>query len=147
MSTALNNTGSVLTVNDAERRQAADVLAAKSDSDSFVVIIELDSKRLIVPPALTKCLANVMAGLASGGSTRIESLPNEMSTTVAARHLGISRPTLMKHVMSGALPSRKVGTHTRIRTRDLLEFRTRLFQERLAAFEELRRTSDELGEE
>jgi len=146
MNTALG-TGTVLTVNDAERRQAKDVMAAKSDSDRFVVVIELDSTRLTVPPALTRCLANVMASLATGGSTRIESLPKEMSTTVAARHLGISRPTLMKHVDSGALPARKVGTHTRIRTKDLLDFRAKLLAEQLAAFEELRRVSDELGEE
>lgn len=146
MNTAIN-TGTVLTVNDAERLQAADVMSAKSDSDTFVVVIELDSQRITVPPALTKCLTNVMASLASGGSTRIESLPKEMSTTVAARHLGVSRPTLMKHVASGALPSRKVGTHTRIHTKDLLEFRRRLLKDRLAAFDELRRVSDELGEE
>jgi excisionase family DNA binding protein len=144
---AVLSTGTVLNVNDAERKQARDVMAAKSDSDTFVIVIELDSKRLTVPTALAKCLTNVMASLANGGSTRIESLPHEMSTTVAARHLGISRPTLMKHVGSGALPAHKVGTHTRIRTKDLLDFRAKLLEQRMAAFEELRRVSDELGEE
>lgn len=146
MNTAIA-TGTVLTVDEAERKQAAEVMAAKSDSDSFAVVIELDSKRLSLPPALTKCLTNVIASLAAGGTTRIESLPKEMSTTVAARHLAISRPTLMKHVASGELAARKVGTHTRIRTDDVEAFRARLLQERLAAFEELRRISEELGEE
>lgn len=146
MNTAINN-GAVLTVNDVERSQAKEVMAARSDSTSFAVVIKLDSRELTLPQALTTCLTNVMSNLATGGSTRIESMPKELSSTVAARHLGVSRPTLMKHVASGALPSRKVGTHTRIRTSDLVTFRERLLDDQLAAFAELRRISDALGEE
>lgn len=141
------STGTLLTVDEAERRQAAEVMAAKSDSDRFEVVIVLDSQQLTLPPALAKCIGSVLAGLASGGSTRLESLPKEMTSTVAARHLGFSRPTLMRHISSGALRAHKVGTHTRIRTKDLLEFRGRLLEQQIAAFEELRRASDELGEE
>lgn len=46
--------------------------------------------------------------------------PREVTTSTAAAMLGVSRPTLMKMVKDGLLPSRKVGTHTRLLSSDVL---------------------------
>lgn len=63
--------------------------------------------------------------------------------TVVVRMLGISRPTLMKLVYDGAIPSHKVGSHTWLRSADLTECCRRRAAQR-AAFDDLRAYEDEL---
>ena len=71
----------------------------------------------------------------------IRSMPDELTTTVAADLLGVSRPTLMKMIKEGELRSREVGTHRRIRSRDALELRDKRDASRKAAIARLRESS------
>ena len=59
--------------------------------------------------------------------------------------MGVSRPTLMKLVSAGELPSHKVGTHTRLWSRDVIAFDRRRREEALRALDELRDLEAELG--
>ncbi|GAA3749680.1 hypothetical protein GCM10022239_26260 [Leifsonia bigeumensis] len=68
----------------------------------------------------------------------IRSMPEELTTTVAAELLGVSRPTFMKYIQSGEIRSRIVGTHHRVRSRDVIAFRERRDKDRVAALENLR---------
>ena len=90
-------------------------------------------------------LATVLQQVAAGGTVVVGSLPEELTTSVAAEQLGVSRTTLMKHIRSGRLPSHKVGTHTRVKTRDLQVFRRELITGQRKALEELLALEDELG--
>jgi excisionase family DNA binding protein len=70
----------------------------------------------------------------------------EMSSSSAARVLGVSRPTLMKLVNDGLLPSRKSGSHhwfSREAVERLAEIR---HAERSQAFAELRELDEALEE-
>ena len=51
----------------------------------------------------------------------------------------------MELVKEGILPARKVGTHTRLRAKDVISYRDRTRRERLSALAELRSFEDGLG--
>jgi len=109
--------------------------------------LTIEGRTVDLPPALADVLGAVVRAVAEGRTVTVGALPAELTTTVAAERLGISRPTLMKLVAEGALPAHKVGSHTRVKTVDLVAFqRARLARQR-AALAELIELSDELGEE
>lgn len=63
----------------------------------------------------------------------ISTLPLEVTTTTAASMLGMTRPTLMKHVRAGRVPAQMVGSHHRLFSRDVLAFREELKDEKRQA--------------
>ncbi len=89
-------------------------------------------------PDLSKVVLRVLSALGSGGTVSINAMPEELTTTEAARVLGTSRPTLMKLVRNGLLPHVKVGTHTRLRRDDVLGFKAEREAARRGALDELR---------
>jgi excisionase family DNA binding protein len=72
-------------------------------------------------------------------------LPAEMTTTQAAEFLDVSRPFVVKLTKRGELPYRLVGTHRRIPSTALLEYREKMYRRAKEAAEEMGRTSQELG--
>lgn len=102
-------------------------------------------EKLEVPVALRGLVGQVIAAVARGESVTVGTLPKELSTSVAAEQLGVSRPTLMKLIAAGELPAHKAGTHTRVLTADVAAFhRTRLDKQQ-RALDEMRALEDELG--
>lgn len=98
-----------------------------------------------IPAELTALLDQVLEAVADGASVTLQTHPDELTTTVAAAELGVSRPTLMRMIREGKIPAHKVGSHHRLKLRDVLEFRRARLQRQQAAFDELRRREDELG--
>ncbi len=78
--------------------------------------------------ALSQVIQQVLHALAQGQHIEIRTTPQFLTTTMAARRIGISRPTLMKAIRAGDLPAFEVGTHTRIRTEDADTFRKALLR-------------------
>lgn len=90
-----------------------------------------------LPRELGVLLQEVLQAVAAGSTVTVVTTPSVVTTSTAAAMLGLSRPTLMRLVREGAIPAHKVGTHTRLLTEDVLEFkRARRARER-AAFEAL----------
>src|SRR3954447_7716437 len=54
-------------------------------------------------PEPAPLLPRTVRSLATGGTVTIGSIPDVLTTTAAAELLGISRPTLMKHITAGEL--------------------------------------------
>lgn len=102
---------------------------------------------LTVPPQLAHLLREMIEVVAQGGSVSVTTLPEDVTTTVAARMLDMSRPTLMKLVRSGEIPSHKVGSHTRLRSADVMDHKKRRLTERKAVFRELLDMEAEFGVE
>ena len=98
---------------------------------------------LQVTPKFAQFLAGILEQIAEGRTFTIGTLPEELTTTVAAEQLGISRMTLMKAIRDGELRAHKVGTHTRVNTKDVLALRTRRIEHQRHALEELLAVEDE----
>jgi len=96
-----------------------------------------------VPNELSEIIAQVVQAVARGHAVTVNAMPTELTTTAAAQLLGVSRPTLMRKVNAGEIPSHKVGSHTRLRTADVLEEQQARRQRQLAAFHELRALEDD----
>ncbi|WP_218121324.1 helix-turn-helix domain-containing protein [Actinomyces ruminicola] len=79
-----------------------------------------------------------LASIAEHGEVTIGRVPDELTSTVAADMLGVSRPTLLKWSRDGVIDSFKVGTHTRFCREDVVRLRYERERERRRAFEELR---------
>ena len=121
------------------------VTATEADQARVLVENHEDGAALAPPPELARLIRRVLVGVARGETITIGTLPEEITTTAAANMLGISRPTLMKLVSAGELPSHKVGTHTRLWSRDVIAFDRRRREEALRALDELRDLEAELG--
>lgn len=86
--------------------------------------------------ALSQVIQQVLHALAQGQRIEIQTSPQYLTTTMAARRIGISRPTLMKAIRSGELPAFKVGSHFRIHTEDAEVFRKTLLEKTIAQKEQ-----------
>lgn len=132
---------STVTVTEREGRQARELveraphpqLSAAGDGETF-----------LIPEALRDLLVRVIQTVAEGGSVTLQTLPNSLTTTVAAEQLGVSRPTLMRMIRAGEIDAHKVGSHHRLKLSDVQRFRRAQLERQRVAFEELRALEDEL---
>lgn len=120
-----------------DARLARDVLEQLEGSEGALAV-ERDGRPVLeVPPEIGKLLQQVLDVMARGGTVTIGSVPQVLTTSTAAGILGISRPTLMKMLNEGTIPSHMVGTHHRLKADDVFAaLRARRARER-AAFTEL----------
>ena len=138
-------TNGTLLIDDEVRAQAAALVSESHDRNLGAVTFALDdgsSEQL--PANLSRFLVALVERIAGGGAVTMTTLPDQLTTTVAADLLGISRPTLMKLVANGELKATRVGSHTRISSAEALALRTKRFVSRASAFEELRRAEEAL---
>lgn len=118
-------------------RDAADVQGAFERNDTEVTVT--------VPASLVGLIGQVMGAISRGEPVLLGHMPAELTTTAAAAFLGMSRPTLMKHVKRGDIPSHAVGTHTRLKAADVLEFQRKMREKQRADFEDLLALDAALG--
>ncbi|GAB3162621.1 helix-turn-helix domain-containing protein [Myceligenerans halotolerans] len=136
-----------ITVSDAEAKQAQHVGQERSPHEPVTWVVERGDERVQVPAELSAVISQVVETIARGGVVTVGRMPEELTTTVAARELGISRTTLLKMVAAGELPAHKVGSHTRVRSADVLAAkRARLARQR-KALEELIELEDAMERE
>jgi len=131
-----------IATNSSERSAAERVLAALVNQKAAQ---SADQITFTVPAELESLVTTILTAVAKGERLTVGSLPDTLTTSVAADQLGISRPTLMKLIASGELPSHKVGTHTRVRTEDVLAFRRARLERQSKALDELRALDEEWG--
>lgn len=96
-----------------------------------------DGEQVELSPKLARLFADVLNAV-SHGQVTIQATPQELTTTVAADMLGVSRPTLMKWVAADEIKAHMVGSHTRLKTEDVLAFALELRKRRQKSFEKLR---------
>ena len=132
-----------------EERQALHVfqeqLAAHAGAGTRVLVADQDGRPVAEvaadPAALAAALAVADRLFAPGKPVAVVDEDAELTTTAAARLLGVSRQYLARLLDRGAIPHRLAGTHHRLRVGDLLAYRAR----RREGVRELARLSDEFG--
>jgi len=103
-----------------------------------------DPVTIQVPEAAASVFTQVLSTLAEGRPVSVAAADEELTTREAAELLNVSRPHLTKLLKEGEIPSHKVGSHHRVRRRDVLTYKVKRRQEAEEAMQELTRTSQEL---
>lgn len=141
-----NPLNTTLTVSQPAQKEADLIVEQASGSKLDGLYLVIDGEDVALGEHLSQLVAHVIEGAANRGSITVRTMPDEVSTTVAAHELGISRPTLMKMIRAGEIPSHNVGSHARIKYADVLVASARLNISKGEAFERLLHASDALGE-
>lgn len=97
------------------------------------------------PKTAVDGLIEMLEAIAEGDSVTVVRTPREVSTQQAATVLNVSRPTVVKLIDDGVLPSRKVGSHRRIMLADLPAYRDDMVGRRRAMLDQMSRGAEELG--
>lgn len=130
---------------DTDDLQAFIAAAKVAVAEGAPVTIAAGDHETVCPPADVDALLGLLGVIADGRRYEFTALPDELSTGQAADLLGVSRPTVVALVDSGALPATRVGTHRRLATADVLAYRSRRQVTRGEALDALAVASEELG--
>ncbi|MCP3425644.1 helix-turn-helix domain-containing protein [Rothia sp. AR01] len=145
MSTTMMRSDVLVSDGDREtvRREATQI--SNRQVERFAVVTD-DGQTRVLDRELSQVLERVCQALAAHGHVRIGTLPDELTSTVAAELVGVSRPTLLKLAQEGQVESFKVGTHTRFRRDEILRLQERRERDRGRALVQILELSDQLDE-
>lgn len=96
-----------------------------------------------LPAPVHDVLVQVVNAMRAGRAITVAPLALRLTTQEAADFLGVSRPTLVKILESGAIPYEQPGRHRRVRLVDVLNYRDARRSERRATLDRL--TSDSVA--
>lgn len=96
-----------------------------------------------LPPAVSKIVLDLLLLISKGEAVTLVPFGAELTTQKAADLLNVSRPYLVKLIEEDEIPHHKVGTHRRIRAKDLFKYKKRRDADRETALQKL----IELGQE
>lgn len=119
-------------------RQLEDHLAEHS---SKAALVDPGGNARPIPDEIFRILDQVTNALAAGQGITVAPQGMSMTTQQAADFLGISRPTLVRLLESGAIHFEQPGRHRRVRLQDLLDYQREFRAERRAALRDLSRAN------
>jgi len=114
-------------------RMAVRILATLQQGDMLVSVApeppghaRARPESFTLPATLFRTLVTLVEETGKGNAVAIVPVASELTTQQAADLLDISRPHLVKLLARGELPYRMVGTHRKIRAREVLRYRARM---------------------
>jgi excisionase family DNA binding protein len=125
-------------------RLDAALRGAARNSQRLEIVLS-DGQLMTLPDGIQQALALVAREMATGNGVAVVPVHHELTTHEAAGVLHVSRPHLIRMLDEGRLPSRKVGTHRRIRFDDVMAYRAREEAEREALLARIAQESQHLG--
>lgn len=135
------------------REVVADAVQHAPDVQDPSSIVRIE--QLEVPRPVARMLLRILDDLSVGHAVAVHTIASgeeEVSTSQAARILGMSRPTLIDLLEKGAIPFRRVGTHRRVPVLELLAYKMGMRRgatpsraEKLRALDEMADYTDRLG--
>lgn len=135
--------------NSSDRRQLMDITEALSGIDARfsamtakedfpVAMLKVPGKQpKPLTPELADALLKVAEQLSRGKAVFIAPYETELTTQDAADLLGVSRPTLIKLLETGAIPFEKVGRHRRVLLADVQRYAADRHREDVRMLDEL----------
>lgn len=129
---------------EAARRLAA-VLRTRGASEISIQTDGNCNESIVLPRRAVAILVDLLGQMANGNAVTLVQVHAELTTQQAADILNVSRPFLVKLLDEGRIPHTLVGTHRRVRTADLLEYRRRQKESSASALTQLSRLDQELG--
>ncbi len=107
-----------------EERAALSAIARELEAfPGIALLVDGGGAQLALPAALRTALLRAAVALADGNDVVVLPVEGEMTTQEAADFLGVSRPHLVDLTDRGEIAHRLVGTHRRLRIRDVLAYR------------------------
>src|SRR5436309_8907415 len=127
-------------------RELGQKLAAHKGSEIRLELITgTSTEELILPRSALRLLLRALSEMGQGNAVTLTPVQAELTSQQAADLLNVSRPHLVKLLDEGTIPSRKVGTHRRVRLEDVLAYKREFQAKRQAALSELAALSQDLG--
>lgn len=90
-----------------------------------------------LPTSAVALLLDILEAMAAGQSVTLLPEDAELTTVQAAEVLNVSRPFLVKLLEAGKIPHRKVGTHRRVRSEDVMAYKSAIDRQREAVLDQL----------
>ena len=129
-----------------ESLEAMERVLRKHQAQSQPIEIEISDEKthIKVPSSAFRFLNTIVQLMAEGKAITIIPSDTEVSTQQAAELLNVSRPHVVKLLEKGEIPYHKVGTHRRIRLKDLEQYREKITKERRKHLSDLAKQAQEL---
>jgi len=131
--------------NEAKKSVAALKRVRSSSAVKNTVVFEVDGNKIAVPRKAFLLIERVLDEVAGGKSIQITVVNEELTTQEAADLLQVSRPHLVKLLDTGKIPSKKVGSHRRVKRTDVLKHESDLKEIRRKGLEFLAKEAQEMG--
>ena len=126
-----------------DRALASDALVAlRLRPSSFTLS---DGSTIHFPQGAVDGLIELLTATAEGDEAIVVRSQREVTTQQAAKVLNVSRPTIVKLIDDGALPSRKVGSHRRVALTELLAYRDDMAARRHLVLDQMTADAEDLG--
>jgi excisionase family DNA binding protein len=149
----------VITPGEQTTLQSEDVQRAEDELRAYLQVIPGGKRRRVVAPKLLfedgrqvelpsnifQALRFVVHHMRRGDAISLVPTSKMLTTNQAADILNVSRPFLVKLLNDRAIPFTKVGTHHRLRMRDVIEYKQRRDREMLKMLDELANEAQEAG--
>ncbi|AFY72143.1 DNA binding domain protein, excisionase family (plasmid) [Thalassoporum mexicanum PCC 7367] len=118
---------------------AHQLLAARLEAGEPLpsAMLSLGQESIELPAATIAMLEQLLEAIAQGKSVYIIPEHAELSTFEAADLLNVSRPYLIKLLNAGEIPYHKVGSHRRIKMKNLSAYKDKDDAERAQAIKQL----------
>ena len=136
MSSLLESSGAIAPTGEDSRvaEESGRRLAKYLDRSKLTVNVAVQEngkpgETVAVPMAAFRLFTDILNAMARGDAVTLIPLHAELTTQQAADLLNVSRPFLITLLEGGKLEFHKVGTHRRVRFRDLMKFKNE-FEER-----------------
>lgn len=129
---------------DAALAAEASRTLARHRKDALRIKLE-DGEELALPTGVAELLNHVLTEMSQGNAVTLIPVHAELTTRQAADYLNVSRPHVVKLIERGDIPHHKVGTHRRIRFRDLEAFKASHEARRRDALARLAAEAQDLG--
>jgi excisionase family DNA binding protein len=131
---------------DAELAAQASRRLSRAKHEGAELRVQVDGGEMLrLPKAVSDLLYHLLTEMAQGNAVTLFPIHAELTTQEAADYLNVSRPYLVRLLEEGKLRFHMVGTHRRVKFKDLDAFRKSSEDERQRVMDELAAQAQELG--